>query len=320
MTDGSPADATQLREMRETLDKVLLVIRSTADEFKGDFADPSPARTDWMSCAPKLAVDLEQAYRTAMVLWHSIEDHGHGLSELIEARRTYSSMTLARSLGEGAARSWYMLEEVGVDPIERVRRLINERLYACHENEALYIGLLPSLKNAPEVAVVAKAKESVIRDRIASVRADRQSLLDAARGYELFPIKNTKGKVPYVGGGPRPGAMPLIGRVLDSASQGASFFRVNSSIAHFSLHGQVRMINFSRSEDGNDLSRARPMNPDDLAAAVWPGVGAMALAALAMFRQAGWRLDPLDVAIRQLAVAWNPPPSDELRAELDALR
>lgn len=134
--------------------------------------------------------DIRQAYETGLVLWHAIIDHGHGLADLIDQRRTYAVMTVARALAEAAARSWNFLEE-GVPPHDRVERMLNERLYASHENELLLRGLLPQAAQTPNVSAVARAKEPVIRKRLEPEQINRQHLLDSARRYRIAPIRPT---------------------------------------------------------------------------------------------------------------------------------
>ena len=303
--------------MHDTLRNLLIVITSVADSQHGDFADPSPARSDWQAAPPPMQSDLQQAYQTGMVLWHAIIDHGHGLADLIDQRRTYAAMTIARSLAETAARSWNFLEQ-GVPPHARVERLLNDRLHAAHENELLLRGLLPDGAQPSNVNAVSRAKEPVIQKRLDAERATRAALLDAARSYQVAPIKEPRRGAPYVGTG-RPTSMDLLNRLLAHGPQANSFYRMNSAIAHAALHGQVRMMYMTQRPDGAHTSKPVPMHPDDLAPQAWPAVAASAIAAGVLFEQAGWPTDGLDAAVSKLAAAWDAPPDEDLLQAFDAL-
>lgn len=303
--------------MHDTLRQLLIVIRSVADSQHGDFADPSPARSDWLAAPALLRSDLQQAYQTGMVLWHSVIDHGHGLADLIDGRRTYAAMTVARAFAEAAARSWNFMER-NASPHSRVERLLNDRLHAAHENELLLRGLLPDGAQTPDVSAVARAKEPVIQLRIEAERKTRADLLETARRYQITPIKEPRRGAPYVGTG-RPTSMDLLNSLLAHGPQANSFYRLNSAVAHAALHGHVRMMYLTDRPDGTQASKPVPMHPDDLAPQAWPAVAAAAIAASTLFQQAGWPAQGLDSAISKLVDAWDAPPDEDLLQAFDAL-
>ena len=247
----------RLDGMQSTLRTLLMVVQSMAGSQGGDFADPSPARSQWQLLPSPNGVDLQQAYQTVMVLWHANFDLGRGLADLIETRRTYSAMTVARTLAESAARSWDLIEE-GVEPPRRIERMFNERLFAGYENERLLEGMLVDLANT--AGDVLEAAEPLIRERIASERKQREDLLARAVRYGLTASKSRNG-APAVGAG-RPTSMALLARMLGDQVPAASFFRMNSAVAHTALHGQARMISMSQRPDKALTSLPVAMHPD----------------------------------------------------------
>jgi hypothetical protein len=310
----------RLAAMHDTLRHLLDVIRVVADDFSGDFAPESPARSEWEQTPGVLGHDLQEAFRTSMVLWHTINDHGNALCDLIVTRRTYAAVTVARSLAEAAGRSWYLLSE-SVEPLERVRRLINDRLYAGFENEQLLIGTLPASHDPEPIHTVAQRAEPVLRQLVAKEQVTRSNLLDKARGYDLRPIKEgdvSRRRTPYVGTS-RPATTAVLGQMFGADAQPASFYRFNSAVAHASLHAQPRMLSLTQGIDGTTLSAVLAMNPDDLSAQAWLSVAAVAVTSGVLFRQAGWPTDELDAALNALVPVWNPPPSPENLAEFDHL-
>ena len=196
--------------------------------------------------------------------------------------------------------------------------MLNERLYAAHENELLFQGLLPRKAHTSAATNMAHAKESVTLSRIAAERATRTAILDTARRHLINPVSDRRGKAGSVGRG-RSSSMDILNRMFDDAPHASSFFRINSAVAHSSLHGQVRMLQMAERDDGTFTSRPVPMHPDDLAAQAWPAVAATAIAATNLFSQAGWPTAALDVAVASLVAEWDAPPDENLLQALDAL-
>src|SRR5215471_1483123 len=62
---GSPSTNLDQRlgAMHDTLRNLLIVIRSVANSQGADFADPSPARSDWQAAPASMRSDVQQAYQ-----------------------------------------------------------------------------------------------------------------------------------------------------------------------------------------------------------------------------------------------------------------
>jgi hypothetical protein len=207
-----------LGEMRSSLDRLLLVVRSMQDTWRGDYATPSSARAEWTSCTEPFAFDLEETYYTAMVQWHAIQDLTRGLVGTIDLTAPFCSISVARSLAENAARSWYLLE-AGITPLERVRRCFNDRLYANFEDERLLRGLLARDDMAPELLAVAQQAEPVVLARLDHVRQVRNGLVTSAQRYGFQPTNTTRAdKLSIVGEG-RPSDQKVIGLATGQPTQ-----------------------------------------------------------------------------------------------------
>lgn len=127
MGTGPIDDFAQLMSMRATLDAFLLAVDWAADEWGGDYADPSPARTEWSASPEPWAGDLEDTYRTALARWYAVQDLARGFVAMIDHELPFSTVAASRALAGNAARTWYLVQE-GIEPLERVRRLVDERL------------------------------------------------------------------------------------------------------------------------------------------------------------------------------------------------
>jgi hypothetical protein len=311
MSSSRPSEAELIEAMAASFENLLSVFRAAQGaHFPGDFADPSPARYVWDHADPKLQHLLQEAYRTGMVRWHTIQDHCHGFVEVVRAGLPSSALSLSRAMAEGAARAWYNYEPE-VKPIDLVTRLINDRLHASFEDERLYAGILPSEKHPPDIQANSVQRERLVRARITQVQQNILDLKTEAKSIGVFGLKEGRGKAPYVGGIPVPNAMPLIGRLLESASRSDPFYRLSSGIDHGSLHTMVRMFDFGSDQNGRPVTRRRPMKADELAVSCAPSVFAVLVSAGVFFAQAGWETDGIEDAAALIGVAWNPPRSQE---------
>lgn len=307
-----------LDEMRSTLDRILFVIRSAQDGWHGDYADVSPARSDWTSCVEPYAFDLEETYHTGMVQWHAIQDLTRGLLGSIDLRLPFSAVSAARSVAENAARSWYLLE-ADITALERVRRCLNDRLYANFEDERLLRGLLVREDMPPEILAVADQAEPVIATRLDYLRRVRENLVASAKRYGLTATNTNRDDKLSVVGTPRPSDQKVIGLAIGQPTQAATLHRVCSAVTHRSLHGMTRMFEIDASSVPH-VSRVRPMTPDDLAGAIWAAVATLVISAQTLFRQAGWDSLPLDAAIGAAVAVWDRPPDSDLLDKFERLQ
>jgi hypothetical protein len=270
-------DLAPLAAMRATLDTFLLAVDWMANEWGGDFADPSPARTMWTSCAERYAGDLEDAYRMAMDRWHGVRDLARGFVVMIDHELPFSTIAASRSLADNAARAWYLVED-GIEPIERVRRLINDRLHASWNDSPVHAG-------------------PAVRD-----------LLDRGARYGLTLGGAASASRPPVLGAPRPSSAAVIALALGSPLRVATFHRLTSAVVHADTPAVPRRL-FSRESDGEYRSRTRPLDGAELADAVGVAVGTLVNAADAVSVAAGWDVGTLVRTADRLHQAWDQPPA-----------
>ena len=219
-----------------------------------DAAVGSPAELDWLA-HPELADgvrSLPDAYRQGAMHLLQAEDHCFALAELIRTKRSFACDPVARALAENSARAWFLLEP-GVHPDERVRRLLNERLWAAQEYSAW-----------------------------ARKLEDRDTDLAAAAAASLARLVAEIGQVGYtvVGGGRstpfiqerRPGAGTLLERAIQQPDalgelkgHGASFYASTSAIAHGGMHGFIQRVDLSLDAAGLARGLVRGPTPAGIA-------------------------------------------------------
>jgi hypothetical protein len=312
MPSYDPTDDDELlTAMASTLDRFVMTVRSIADAAHGDFGRQSPGRAQW-EALPDVSKrqTLDDAYHTGLIIWPTVEDHARGLVGSVERRLPHSAVTLARGLAESAARCWYLIEPAA-EPGERIRRMLNDRLYANFEHRVMIASNLDIREGEAEImrSTVDKYRPS-IDARVSELETVRDDMAKEAKLWhlEVTPEKFNKYRAPYVGT-PRPTAQSLIGQVLQAEAYGAGFHRSSSAVAHASLHGITLMLE-PRIRTNRVMIRATPMTAADTVALTSPAVTTMAITALELFRQAGWPTDPLEVHAEALVGVWTPAISD----------
>lgn len=197
-------------------------VDAARDACGGDFARDSPAAIDWSAnempgeWGPQL---LQDAYRTAELYGASIKDHVLAMADAIEHERPFAMASLARALAEPSARAVWLLEP-GLDPIERVRRLLNDILYAAFEHETHW-AQEPRIPDSADV--LAKIKREA-----------------AARGLTYTDaIRNPKKRQfqPARVGDARPSTQWLLGHATESKDMAKFYYRAGSAVLHAALHG-----------------------------------------------------------------------------------
>jgi hypothetical protein len=297
-------DLARLEAMRQTLVEVLNSISAASSAADNTYADPSPGRTLTISADSELAADIRGGLDLAVRRWASILDHARTLADAIDEQRMQSSITLARTVAEAASRSWWNLAE-GFSSVEVVRRSFNDVLNDGYENWRIYTGMMDSEDMEEHEKREAETFEPILRTRLSEIAEQRANILTRAARYGIAPIPyRDESQRPHVGKA-RPSTMNLLGRVLESPSQGASFFQITSAVLHNGSHAMPRMFETGMDEDGTSILSPRPMNPDDLGTLLRPAMKALTMAAHALVRMAGWEGRALEVAVGRLNAAWR---------------
>jgi len=167
----------------------------------------------------------QDAILTINLLGTSILDHLRALAHLIVTPRIVLTLaTVSRGGLEAIAQAHY-LADPEIDIREQVRRHMNLRLNALHEQTRLLEGIArPGRDNSDLVEKLAKI----------------EVVLSSARRQSFRTTKAKRHKQPYIGTEP-PSVMSLIEEAVSGTknSLGATYYRWLSGVAHSQPHGLV---------------------------------------------------------------------------------
>lgn len=225
---------------------------------------------------------------------------------LAEDRAVASLYTLTRGAAEAGAIACY-LSEPGIDPVERMRRLMNHNLAALHED----LSMLSRFTGQDAAAKVVRH------------RAQEAAIARAGRHFGLAFTRPKSGFKPCFLGDKPPSSMALIDRCASRTSGvGATYQQLLSSVAHGQLHGLSRFLMRAPTpaEPGNVIIQ---MNLSDRDAAVHLLAGPLCISTLVEHLRwfFGWDTEALDPAVIAMLHTWGriagvPYPGPELRGTL----
>jgi hypothetical protein len=222
------------------------------------------------------------------------EDHCRGLADLIRTRRSFACDAVARSLAENSVRAWFLLEP-DIDAAERVRRQLNERLWATHEH-AQWIAKLADHQPA--------AAQLAIQQR------DRLTKQCEEAGYQVAGA-GRKRDVPHIGE-PRPGLASLLERTLrqpgvteDISGYGAAFYAQLSAVAHGGMHGFVQRLELVLDAGGPARGMVHELAPGEIVAAFAIAPLVFCVVATLCAEQLGWPTEGILGARRTWIRAWS---------------
>ena len=161
-----------------------------------------------------------------MECW-SCADHLRVAGGVLAGHRGVASLyTLTRGAAEAAAIACY-LSDPGIDPLERVRRLMNHNLAALHED----LNMLGRFTGEDAAAQTARH------------RGQEAAIARTGRHFGLAFTRPKNGFKPCYLGDKPPGAMALIDKCATrTAGVGATYQQLLSSVAHGQLHGLSRFL------------------------------------------------------------------------------
>lgn len=223
MSSDAFADlGSSLRRVAEGLTQLVdLNKRPAAGSPADKEADGEPFAAEW-SAHP--ARDLFAAL--LMECWSCADHLAVAGTVLAEHQAVASLYAITRAAAETASIACY-LSEPGIEPLERVRRIMNHNLAALHE-ELNMLGRIPR-QDAADKAARHRSQEAAI------AHAGQRHGLGFTR-----PKKNLSAC--YLGDRP-PSAMTLIGKCASRTSGvGATYQQLLSSVAHGQLHGLSRFL------------------------------------------------------------------------------
>ena len=275
-------------EMVDSLLAVVTELDAARDLAGGDFAPDSPAKADWSAnempgtWGPQL---LQDAYRTAELYGASTKDHVLAMADAIGQHRPFAIASLARALSESAARAVWLLEP-NLDPIERVRRLLNDILYAAFENDTLW------------------AHEPRVSDN-ADVRAKVKQEATTRGLVYTEEVRNLKKRQfqPARIGDARPSTQWLLGYVTKSPDMAKFYYRAGSAVLHAALHGFDQRLAYT---DGS--RRRAQVRQVDAAAVLMECTYALQVYVAylgALMSQTGWQDAAVLAAIDKIEAIWQ---------------
>lgn len=275
----------------EIVDALLAVVTqldAARDAADGDFAPDSPAAKDWSqnempgAWGPQL---LQDAYRTAELYGASVKDHVLALTDAIGQHRRFAIASLARALSESAARAVWLLEP-NCDPIERIRRLLNDILYAAFEYDTLW------------------AHEPRVPDS-ADLRAKVEQEATARRLVYTEEIRNAKKRQfqPARIGDARPSTQWLLGYVTKSPGMAKFYYRAGSAVLHAALHGFDHRLEYT--DDSQRRAQVRRVDTEAVLMECTYALQVYVAYLGALMFQAGWRDTDVLAAIDNAEAVWQ---------------
>ncbi len=223
-----------------------------------------------------------------------------------EHRGVASLYTLTRAAAETASLACH-LSEPGIEPIERIRRLMNHNLVALHED----LNMLDRLSGQDAVRKAARH------------RAQETAIAHTGSQRGLVFTGPKKGYLPCFLGAKPPSAMTLIDRFASRTSGvGATYQQLLSSVAHGQLHGLSRFLMRTAmpAEPGKVVVQ---MNLNARDAALHLLAGPLCASTLVEHLRwfFGWNTEELDPAVITMLHTWGrvagvPCPGPEFSAHL----
>jgi hypothetical protein len=223
MSSDAFADlGSSLRKVAEDLTQLVDLNKRPAEGSPADReADGEPFAAEWGSHPGR---DL---FATMLMECWSCADHLKVAGVVLAEHQAVASLyTITRGAAEAASIACY-LSERGIEPLERVRRIMNHNLAALHQD-------LNMLVRIPRQDSAAKA---------ARHRSQEEAIAGAGRRHNLGFTRPRKGfSACYLGDKP-PSAMTLIDQCASGTSGvGATYQQLLSSVAHGQLHGLSRFL------------------------------------------------------------------------------
>ena len=275
-------------DLADAIEAIVNAVTNTAEASGWDFIPDSPAVTDWsLNELPGEwgPYPLQDSYRTGLLLWWYQSDAALALVDAIRMDRPFAYVSLARALAEASARSWYLLE-LGIDATERIRRLMNDRLFAMYERHTMWHDedFMAQLLERDAAIVDAIAQES--QTRCLHYVAEK-------RGPRVY--------VPARIGEARPKSKYLISMAIKDDRAAAVFYRASSGLMHAALYSADGRLHFR--PDGR--MAVRGLDADRVVADITAAVVCMLVSVAATVSQTGWNGDRVQEAMDSAHEIWG---------------
>jgi hypothetical protein len=273
-------------DVAEAIRDLIRALDHASAAGSSEFQIDSPAQRNWQAnelpghWGPQL---LQDAYCTGLMFSWYVRDHAAALADAIEHGRSFAFMTLARGLAESAARCWYLLEP-NIEPLERVRRLVNDILTAAFEEESMWKGTSGSVDDDSQL----------VRDRV-RMEAHKRGMpyVEQQRGSKFTPARI---------GEPRPSSRALLDQITHQPKVAALFYRTTSGVIHSGLHslrGRLAIVPGTNRAGVIELDAERIFMECTLAIQVY--VSCIS----AIMHQTGWPDDEVQRALEGAERIWQ---------------
>jgi hypothetical protein len=211
-----------LRKAAEGLIRLVDVNKRPAAGSPADKeTDGEPFAGDWSAHPGRDVV------ATLLMECWSCADHLTVAGEVLTKHRAVASLyTLTRGAAEAGSIACY-LSDPGIQPLERVRRLMNHNLVALYE----------------DLNMLARFSGQDAASKAARHRRQEAAIARTGHHFGLALTKPKKGFTPCFLGDKPPSAMALIDKYASRTSGvGATYQQLLSSVAHGQLHGLSRFL------------------------------------------------------------------------------
>jgi hypothetical protein len=279
-----------LAALADSIREFVGAVEAVGSSEDWEFLPNGPAARDWANepmAGPWSNQPLQDAYRTGSVLWPVVADQALALADLLAPPgRPFAVMSVARSLAEAATRLWLLIEPLP-PAAERVRRSMNDRLYAMFEERVLSADL-------PGVDLTwAEQNRDVIE-----ATGTRHGWTVLPEDWDNYKASAFQPR--------RPSTQAALGELLDMPALAAKFCRTSASVAHASLHGVVKFLESSESSSTTQVRmRVADLTSGTAAMHMLPAVYAMSEVGCHYGRQAGWHAKPIFIEQQHLRLVWG---------------
>jgi hypothetical protein len=258
-------------------------VRDVGDAHAWDFRPAGPSASDWAAREQPSGwgeQPLQDAYRTGALLWYVVGEQALGVADLLDAQRSLALLSASRPLAESAARCWWLLAP-DTAPEERIQRMINDRLYALHEDWRLAKDI-PQLDDSWQMATA-------------------NALIDVAvTEFSLPVLRPTDRRSGWVAE-ERASSMGLLSTMISRKDYAGTFYRQTSAIMHATLHQLVRRLDLHQGQGDVYRVRLRDLSATEAAVEILPALTGLQIAGRTLLTQAGWGLDGFNQADATLA-------------------
>lgn len=271
---GKIIAVTQIRLPRQALAdgvrEVATTVEAAGHANDWGFLSDSPAVTDWTANEQPSGwgpQPLQDAYRTGALGWYVVVEQALAVADLLDTGRNLGLLAASRALAEASARSELLLRP-DTAPEVRIRRMINERLHALHEDWR-YTSDVPELDSSWQMPTANK-------------------LLDVAEQEFILTVQRPNERRPGWVEVSRESTMKVLGDMIGHPKFAAMFYRNTSAISHAALNGLAKRLELVERPTDIYRARLREVSSQEATLEVQPALTALLVVSRTLLAQTGW--------------------------------